>query len=313
MKHRDNPYSKKRNKLVLWYVLVFAAAFLLAMAFFALEGATGAEFFGVLGLAACVVGSVCLVLLVPLLVCVVKLTLQAKAYAQRQSAVPAPPKVVTDVMGESQTEDVSGRFGYHYAKMYHREMGPWGGIIALLFMLPPLGVLFAFYKAYREPQHAFSSSITLRAVGYVLTGFGVALAVFVALIGIDETDVLIKAMVFPAACVAVAAFMLAYAGVLNKKARLVARFEKLVWIDAVLNIDMLAAEMGMTYSDTVSTLQGLIDEGFLYSCFIDFAKREVVSPLRLPKTAKKCRKCGSTTTYIAGTIAVCDYCGRFLK
>ena len=313
MKKTTNPYRRKRNKVIIIYLMTMVAAFLLGTVLFGLYDSTGAAFFRSLGFIFILIDSLGMILLVPFLICVVKLSKQAKLYDEQMAAPPEPVKIVTDSVGEMQIERRDGRIGYHYKKMYDREMGPWWSAIGLLFILPPLGAVFCFLKAYREPQNSLKNALMLSSTGYVLAGLGAAIAVLPALIGIDDTEALVKAMIFPACILICAALMLYYAAILNKKGRMIARVQKLVWIDAVLNIDELSIQLNMTYGETIAMLQSLIDEGFLYTCFIDFAARELISTIQLRKTAKKCRHCGGTTTFIAGTAAVCDYCGRFLK
>ena len=83
MKKTTNPYRRKRNKVIIIYLLTMVAAFLLGTVLFGLYDSTGAAFFQSLGFIFILIDSLGMILLVPFLICVVKLSKQAKLYDEQ--------------------------------------------------------------------------------------------------------------------------------------------------------------------------------------------------------------------------------------
>ena len=84
-----NPYRKKRNKTTIIYLLTMAAAFLLGMGMIGLNELTGVKLFYTLGMIFTMIDALGMILLVPLLIRIVKLTKQAKMHDEAQAAPPS--------------------------------------------------------------------------------------------------------------------------------------------------------------------------------------------------------------------------------
>lgn len=295
MSGEQNKYRAKRKKIIKYYLLIFFAAFLLGTAFFYLADETGISLFTQIGTCVLIIDAVCLLLIVPFIIYIVYLTKMSR----------------TEIARTSDFKTVRGVYTpKYYVPVTKDYVGPWWSVIVLLFLLPPIGAIFIFLKVYREQHKRLTNSVVLYSVGSVAAGLGALIAVLILLLADD-----LRAAYFApsALLLAFGAALLIGAAALRAKAAVTDRLFKLVWVKAELSIDAIASELKMSYGKAVGAIQKLIDDGFLNTCYIDFANRAIVAPVLLEKQAKKCRHCGGTTIFLKDTVCICDYCGRILK
>jgi len=295
MKKKQNPHIIKRNKIIKYYLLIFFAAFLSGTALFYLADETGNALYSQIGTYILIIDSICLVFVVPLIIYIVYLTKMSR----------------TEIARTSDFKTVRGVYTpKYYVPVTKDAVGPWWSVIVLLFLLPPIGAIFIFLKVYREQHKRLTNSVVLYSVGSVAAGLGALIAVLILLLADD-----LRAAYFApsALLLAFGAALLIGAAMLRAKAAVTDRLFKLVWVKAELSIDAIADDLKMSYGKAVGTIQKLIDDGFLNTCYIDFANRAIVAPVLLEKQARKCRHCGGTTVFLKNTVCICDYCGRILK
>ena len=306
MKRPGDRYRRKRNRVLAAYLLTGLGAFLLAAValYFDLPYGIFMTFI--------MICTLCAVAFVPMVIWSLVQTMKGRQ-EDLQAARQAPPPVqeLTDTFGETVR---CPRRPVPYPHEGREPKGPWWAVMMLLFMLPPLGLCFALYKLYQEPQNALENAVVVRATGWVVLALSALLAVGLILLEAAEGARLVMLLLLlPGIMALSAAAMLAAAAHVSRTARRLAHMHSLIFVDALLGIDDVAREMGMDYGTTVRLLQTHIDRGELFSCFLDFGERQIVAPDRLPKAATRCRHCGGTTVHIRNMPALCRYCGRVLK
>lgn len=312
MKLPGAKYRRKRNRVLIGYGITLAGSFLLSSCFAGLWEALGWEILYGIFMAFIMVCTVCVIALVPLAIWALRQSMKAKnedrLYIERQQQ---PVKELVDAAGE-RVKIVRRPPPYPYAGF--EDKGPFWACLFMLFLLPPVGMCFVLYKLYQEPQHASDNAITVRATGWVLLVLAALLAGGIAALGASEGEPLIGLMIaLPGMMALCASLLLAAAWQVDRDTRRLARLHSLIFVDAILSIDEVARKMGLRYGETVKLLQQHIDRKELFSCFLDFEKRQIVAPDILPKTATRCRHCGGSTVHIQNVPALCRYCGRVLK
>ena len=160
MKRPGDKYRKKRDRVLILYLLTVLCAFLLAVATVEVEWLYG--LFMVLVMV-CAVGGLAFI---PLVIWTLVQTMKARQEDRRFITLQerSSPVELTDVSGET-VRYPRRPAPYPYAG--REEKGPWWAVIGLMFLLPPLGVCFALYKLYQEPQNAFDNAVVARAAGWV--------------------------------------------------------------------------------------------------------------------------------------------------
>ena len=307
MQRPGDKYRRKRNRVLAAYLLTGFSSFLLAVAalYFDLPYGIFMTFI--------MIGTLCAVAFVPMVIWFLVQTMKGRQEDRQAAARQTPPPVqeLTDTFGETVC---CPRRPVPYPYEGRESKGPWWAVIGLMFMLPPLGLCFALYKLYQEPQNALDNAIVVRATGWVILALSVLIgAGLILLEAADGARLLMLLLLLPGLMALSAVAMLGAAAHVSRTARRLARLHSLIFMDAVLEIDDVAREMGMDYGATIRLLQTHIDRGELFSCFLDFGCRQIVAPDRLPKAATRCRHCGGTTVHIRNMPALCRYCGRVLK
>lgn len=290
-----NKYKMKRRSITRLYFGSFVFSFVsigiveLIQAIFHASGES--DFFQLLYAITAMPGGIALVVTIPYIAYVFYLTNRSRIYEKGL---------------ENTIEDIK------YEGLEKSSVGPWVYVFILLFILPPAGLFVLVRKAFTEPAHYLGNALVLESSGISVGALGlILLALHVKIfMGVSYIPVMIYYTAsLPFVC---GASMYAVGKIIHRRGREIARCQNLIWVDAVLDLNELAEMIGLNYMQTVRKVQEYIDDGFLFSCFIDYKEKRIVCPQEFPKVAIKCRKCGGTTVKLKGIAAVCSFCGRII-
>lgn len=192
---------------------------------------------------------------------------------------------------------------------------PWLMIFMFMVIFPPVAFLFMIFKLTTEPFYSLENSRTCKSFGYTVTILGAAITYFFihvsstteALNTFDPFTMVFISLMLSGVLAIAASFYL------DRKGRRFNTIQKQILIDGIVGIDELAQSHKMNYGEMIRTLDYMISNKLLYKSYIDFPKREIKSPVDLPKMAVRCPRCTGTTIMIKGFPWSCEYCGKVFR
>lgn len=302
-----NPFNIKAKKISKIYWGTIISPFVVGL-FVNVGGGLFGSLQGIILFIPMMAAGIALVLFIPYVCYLVYLFRRAKIYNIENSTGSSTYESVNT--SGSKDFNISATQEIKYRGHEHKDYGPWAGVFIMMFILPPLGLYMAVMKALTDPSHYLENGVILESVGMPVGIIGIALAALQHKIfdGFDNLPLMAYYIIVMPVIIGVV--MYAVGKSIQKKGLLIAKCQKLIWIDGILKLSDIGEKLHLNYGETVRVIQTYINKGFLFSCFIDYKLKTVVAPIQYPKEAVKCKGCGGTTVKIRGLAAVCSYCGR---
>lgn len=208
----------------------------------------------------------------------------------------------------------------------------WGTIILMFFLFFPVGIWMLVKKMTDEKYNYIKNGQSLRILGWILIGFALVYLIM-GITGEIKTEdgssavgaIVMMVMIFGGG----GAFSLYKASSYIKKGKKYSRYVSIINSESDTSIDRIAVAYPTSYEDAVNDIQGMIDDGYFMSAYVDLNNRTLIIPRtgtstsrstkqedtladRRPKSIK-CKNCGATNTIVPGAVAECEYCGSPLE
>jgi len=185
----------------------------------------------------------------------------------------------------------------------------WYSVFLTMLVLFPLGIYYMIRKVSHEKKRYLSNGIIMTVVGSVFVVFSVPILSLLIATGADNLRSLLLLAVLPAAPLLTGLGMIISGITLQRKGHTYQKFLTLITEYEITNLDDFKVEFNMPYSKVTSTLQKMIDIGFLSDSYIYHKDRELIVPGISKKIALKCKTCMGTTVLYSNEERICAYCG----
>lgn len=212
--------------------------------------------------------------------------------------------------------------------MENKKKSPsWVAIVLWFIFFWPVGVYLIYKKLSTDKSAAMKNSKVLMGIGYFFIFGAVVMLIETVSGGADASS-----GVFGILFYLIGGVLIIWGAKKVKKSG--EQYKK--FIDIVVNqqqytIDNIAAQMGLSYDETVKGLQKMIDKGYFSGAYIDVANHELVMPKKNQSVvyvqqnpyvdqanapqqkAVKCPNCGGNNVINVGQVCECDFCGSPLQ
>ena len=192
----------------------------------------------------------------------------------------------------------------------------WAAIVIWFIVFWPVGAYLLVKKLAVDKAAALKNSNVLLGI-VIFFIFGV----FVMLVETVSGGTTMEDGLFGILFYAVGGALLIYGSI--KVKRTGEQYKK--FINIVINqqqttIENIAAQMGLSYEQTVTGIQKMIEKGYFTGAYIDLDRHEIVLPKKIKmqsfsdesgveQRTVKCPNCGGNNVITIGKVCECEFCG----